>query len=489
MKILFVSSEVAPFVKVGGLADVVGALPKELNRAGHDARIVCPLYGSVRLDDRFRPLDDTLVVQTGDHHRYARVWEGRLADGKTPIYFLEHHHYFDRHEVYTGPWGSHGDNGERFTFLSRASLDLCAMLGWTPDVVHAHDWPTGLVPVMVNTLPQDHPVAGAATVFTIHNIEHQGCVDGSLMKMAGLPDWVWRADGVESCGMMNMMKGGIYHANKITTVSPSYAKEIQNPVGGCGLHETLQFRSADLIGIVNGIDEGVWNPATDPLIPAHYTADDMAGKAVCKRELQRAFLLEEDPTIPVFGVISRLATQKGLDLLAAAADWILNTMRVQLVVLGAGETDLQWAFGEMPHRHPGRMGSYIGFHNGLAHLIEAGSDFFVMPSRFEPCGLNQLYSMRYGTPPIVRATGGFLDTVDPFREGQNEGTGFLFDEPSIHALYYAVGWACATYYDRPNELLALRQRGMRKDFSWTLSMDQYLNVYTWALQSRGRSPA
>ncbi|MFH1067217.1 MAG: glycogen/starch synthase, partial [bacterium] len=334
MKILMVAPEVAPFVKVGGLADVVGALPKQFN--GHDVRVVCPLYGSISAQKDWKAHDKPLVVHTGDYQRYGRIWETRLPDSSVPIYFIEHGGFFDRHEVYTGPWGSHADNAERFIFLSRAGLDICYHFHWFPDVIHAHDWPTALLPVMLNTTESRGPLSRTASVLTIHNLEHQGVFHPSLMPMTGLPDWTFRADGLESLGWANMLKGGIYHATKLTTVSPSYAREIQEPVGGCGLHDVLKFRSGDLVGILNGIDPHVWNPAVDALIPAKYSAGDLSGKAACKAELQRQFKLEEDPTIPIFGVISRFVMQKGLDLLRDVIGRVVTQMRAQFVVLGAG---------------------------------------------------------------------------------------------------------------------------------------------------------
>lgn len=481
-----VTPEIAPFVKVGGLADVVGALPKALKLLGHDVRVLCPLYGGIWRGPEWRAHDGCVIVHMGGSERYGRIWETRIPQSDVPAYFIEYRDYFDRHEVYTGPWGGHKDNPERYTFLSHAGFDLCHHLHWYPDVIHAHDWPTALIPVMLTTNQNHGSFANTASVLTIHNLEHQGVFDRYVMQMANLPDSVFRSDGLESLGHVNMLKGGIYHANKVTTVSPSYAREIQGDVGGCGIHDVLRFKSGDLVGILNGIDSEVWNPETDNLIPAKYSVDDLSGKAKCKEELQRRFDLHIDPTIPVFGVVSRLVRQKGLDILRDIIGSVVNNMRVQFVVLGAGDEDLQWDFGGMPRYFSGRIGAYVGFHNDLAHLIEAGSDFFVMPSRFEPCGLNQMYSMVYGTPPIVRAIGGLADSVEQYVEGQNQGTGFLFNDPSAHALYYTIGWACSTYYDRPQEYRAMQIRGMKRDFSWKTSAQKYLDVYTWALEKKGR---
>jgi starch synthase len=480
MNILFVTSEVAPFVKVGGLADVVGALPKELARLGHDVRVVCPLYGSISRDG-MEPDPGPFIVNLGDSPRYGRIWRTVLPGSRVPVYFIEHGGYFDRHEVYTGPWGSHADNGERFTFLSRAGLDLCFYLDWIPDVFHVHDWPTALLPVMLNTRERSGRLARAASVLTLHNMEHQGVFDRSLLRMAGIPETEFRPDSLESVGMVNMLKGGIYHATKLTTVSPSYAREIREPIGGCGLDAVLRFKAGDLVGILNGVDLEVWNPAVDPLIPARYSADDLSGKAVCKRELQRVFGLDPDPTVPVFGLISRFAHQKGLDLLRDAAGRILGGMRVQMVVLGSGDPGLQADFAEMPSRFPGRFGTTIGFDNTRAHLIEAGSDFFMMPSRFEPCGLNQMYSMIYGTPPVVRATGGLADSVEPYVEGTGKGTGFVFGDATTDALHDTIGWACSTWYDRPDDYRRVQLNGMKRDFSWRASAARYAEVYGWAV--------
>jgi starch synthase len=288
---------------------------------------------------------------------------------------------------------------------------------------------------------------------------------------------------LECLGAVNLMKGGIYHATKITTVSRNYAREIQTPEGGCGLHHVLRYRAADLIGVVNGIDPDEWSPAADRHLPARYRVDDLAGKAVCKTALQKRFGLVQE-NIPIFAAVARLVDQKGLDLLAAIVPSMMEEMRAQVVILGTGDPALENAFRDLAKRYPGRVGAFIGFDEGIAHLIEAGADFFVMPSRFEPCGLNQMYSQVYGTPPIVRATGGLVDTVDQYLEGKGRGTGFLFYEPTTRALFHACRWAAGTYRDRPDDLLALRRNGMNKDFSWTQSARQYADIYGWAVQQR-----
>jgi starch synthase len=484
LKVLFVTPEVEPFVKVGGLADMVGALPKELAALGHDVRVVCPAYGSLKVQGEWSPRPEPLGVEVGAFTRWARTWQTVLPGSRVPVYFLEHDAFFARPEVYTGPWGAHADNDQRFIFLCRGALTLCDQLAWLPDVVHCHDWTTGFVPVLLNTTLRDTPLGRAASVYTIHNLEYQGYADRAAVAFARIPWSEFRADSLESVGAVNMTKAGLYHATKLTTVSPTYAQEIRLPEGGCGLHEVLSFRGADLIGILNGIDTGSWDPARDRHLPARYSAGDLSGKGVCKAALQTRLSLHVDPHVMTIGVVSRLATQKGLDLLADVLPRVLERMHVQFAVLGSGDTGLEQVFRRLVAQYPGRVGAHIGFDGGLARLIQAGADVFAMPSRAEPCGLTQMYAMRYGTPPLVRATGGLIDTVEQYVEGADRGTGFRFDDATDQALYDTIGWACATYYDRPAEFKALRLRGMARDFSWRASAERYVDVYRWAVAAR-----
>jgi starch synthase len=484
MKILMVSPELDPFVKVGGLGDAVGALAKSLARLGHDVRCVCPLYGLIRRGADWARRPEPLGAELGSAPVFCSVHETTLPRSRARVYFLEHEGFYGRPEIYAGPWGPHADNDRRFTFLSRAALNLCLQLEWIPDVVHCHDWTTGLVPVFLNTTLRDGPLGGCATVFTIHNLEHQGYCHRSLLAYAHLPEWLFTPDNLEACGAVNLMKAGLYHSTKLTTVSPNYAREIQTPAFGFGLDHVLRFRAADLIGIVNGIDDEVWNPATDPLLPANYSGDDLSGKAECKAALQSAFGLESAPEVPVFGVVSRLFHQKGLDLLAEVMPRTVTNMRVQFALLGTGEPALEQAFARFAWAFPGRVGAKLAFDNRLAHLIQGGADCFVMPSRTEPCGLTQLYAMRYGTLPVARATGGLVDTIQQYDERTGTGTGFLFDAADEDALYYALGWACATYYDRPATFNAMRRAAMARDYSWTPSTRRYEDVYRWAVAAR-----
>ncbi|MDR1789912.1 MAG: glycogen synthase GlgA [Opitutaceae bacterium] len=487
LKILFVSPEVDPFVKVGGLADMAGSLPKGLAALGHDVRVVCPYYGLARERPGWTALEETLGVDVGPRALWARTWRTTLPGSRVPVYLIEHDAFFARGGVYDGPWGPHGDNDLRFAFLCRAALALCQQLRWIPDVAHGHDWTTGLLPVLLNTTLRATELGRVASVFTIHNLEHQGYANPRVLDFARIPRSEFRPDSVESFGSVNMMKAGLYHSTKLTTVSPTYAREIRTPEGGWGLDPVLRFRGGDLIGILNGIDTTVWNPATDRLLAARYDEGDLRGKALCKAALREETGLAADADAPVFGVVSRLASQKGLDLLAAALPRVMEEMRVQFVILGTGDAGLQDAFSGLAARHRGRLAARIGYSNELSHRIQAGSDFFVMPSRAEPCGLTQMYAMNYGTPPIVRATGGLADTVEQYAEGKGLGTGFLFGEASARALYYTIGWACSTFYDRPADLAALRANGMRKDFSWNRSAERYEEVYRWAVEARRRA--
>jgi starch synthase len=483
-KILMVAPEMAPFVKVGGLADVVGALSKALDARGHDVRIVMPKYAGMAHADLAQPRNRPLRVRLGRQDRYARLWDCAVPGSAATCYFLEFNQYYDHAAVYVGPSGEESHNGQRFTFLCRAAIDLCYHLNWIPDVVHCHDWAAGLTPVYLNTTELDQPMGRAASLMTLHNMHHQGCFHRDLVEFAGLPQSVFRVDGLESMGEVNMLKGGVYHATKINTVSPTHAREIQEPDGGGGLHHVLRYRAADLLGVINGVDCSEWNPQSDALLPARYSANDLRGKAVCKAAAQTAYGLERQADVPLFAVISRLVGQKGLDLLAAIGDRLMANMNIQIAVLGTGDRALESAFRALAARHCGRFGTHLGFNNQLAHLTEAGADFFVMPSRFEPCGLNQMYSMIYGTPPIVRATGGLMDSVDQYIEGQGGGTGFVFEDATADALYYTIGWACSTYYDRPDEYAKLQQNGMLRDFTWGASATAYEDLYRWAVLSR-----
>ena len=482
LRIAMIASECVPFAKTGGLADVVGSLPKALRALGHDVIVIMPLYGIINRERyHIRPFLTPMGVWMGDAEEWCAVYT-TMSDG-VPVFFIEFEQYFGRSGLYhDADYNDYLDNPRRFGFLTRAGLQLCIDLGFRPDIVHAHDWQTALAAAYLKIWHWNHPVlGGAASVLTIHNIAYQGVYDASHYPYLGLQWGNFTPDKFEDHGRINFLKGGIQYSDMLNTVSPTYANETRTPEGGHGLAMYLNDRGSAYRGILNGVDYTQWNPETDPLIPARYSASNPAGKAICKRELQLRMGLDPNPNIPIVGVVSRLAHQKGLDLLAGAVEGLVQNALVQFAILGAGDKGLEGYYGLLPMRFPGRVGSFIGYDNQLSHWIEAGSDFFAMPSRYEPCGLNQMYSLRYGTLPIVRATGGLEDTVQQYDERTGAGTGFKFYEPSVHAVYYTIGWAISTYFDRPHHIQQMIQTAMVQDFSWERSAKEYVQLYRDAI--------
>jgi starch synthase len=462
----------------------MGALPKALSRRGIDARVIMPLYAGIPWNDLER-LDGMLSVPTGFGESRGAVRMGTLPKSNVPVYFLEHHHYFDRPYLYGPPDQSYSDNLERFTYLSRGALELCKALGFIPDIVHANDWQTALVPVYINTVEWAKPLHGSASVYTIHNLAHQGVWGDGALFITGLGREHYHSHEFEHFGTMNLTKAAIYHSTLLTTVSPTYAREIQTPAHGFGLDGTLAERSADLFGVLNGIDLEEWSPESDPHIAAKFNRRDLAGKLECKRTLQAeaGFPIRDD--VPIFGLVGRLTPQKGVDVLAQILRGLLE-LDLQIVLLGSGDSDAERYFSHVAWLRPDRFRAFIGFDNPRAHRIESGADFFLMPSRFEPCGLNQLYSLRYGTLPIVRATGGLADTVVQYDESKGTGTGFVFQDLTPGALYNVIGWALSTWHDRPAHVVNMREQAMEQDFSWDRSAEAYEQIYRAAyLRRRG----
>jgi starch synthase len=486
LRVLFVASEVAPFRKTGGLADVVGALPKALAERGIDVRVVMPLYSGVRWDDLER-LDGSLVVPMYTGLVRGGVRMGRVPGSDVRIYFIEHHRFFDRPYLYGPPGDAYDDNLERFSFFSRAAMELCKATGFIPDILHAHDWQTALVPVYTNTVEWGQPLHGAASVFTIHNLAYQGVFAPGGLFITGLGWEHLNSHEFEHFGALNLMKAALAHSTVLSTVSPTYCREIQTPALGYGLDGVLAGRSADLSGILNGIDTNEWNPETDRHLSANYSRADLTNKAECKAALQRELGLAVEPRIPLFGVIGRLTHQKGFDVLAHAMQDLLE-WNLQMVLLGTGDADAEHYFGELSWHRGDKFRAVIGFNDPLAHRIEAGSDFFIMPSRFEPCGLNQMYSLRYGSVPIVRRTGGLADTVENYDEFRDAGTGFCFDDLTVESLRNTIGWALSTYHDRPEHFRNLQSRGMQRDFSWARAAEAYEATYLAAYQRRRGHP-
>lgn len=483
LRILIASAEMAPFAKEGGLGDAVGALAKVLSTRGHDVRVVMPLYGRIdRNAWKFRPTIDALQVPMGGLGRLeCAVLEGILPDTKVPVYFIDYAPFYGRRGIYNEDGEGYRDNGPRFVFLSRAGLELCRAIGFSPQIIHIHDWHTAAVPIFLHTVFRDDPVLGdAATVLTVHNLCYTGEFDRNLMNVLGVGWERFNPRELEFYGRVSLLKGGLCHATAINTVSPTYAREILTPEFGCGLEWVLRERESDLSGILNGVDYDQWNPETDSRIAANYSERDLTGKAACKKDLQRVTGLPEQPDAPVIGMVSRLVRQKGVDVLAGVMERILS-LDLQIVLLGSGEARSQDFFKDLAGAAPSRFACRIGFDETLAHKVIAGADFFLLPSRFEPCGLTQMYAMRYGTLPVVRATGGLNDTVENFDEDKETGTGFKFHDLTGEAIYATLAWALQIYREKPGTMNTLITRVMRQRFTWETASRRYEELYSEAL--------
>jgi len=476
-KILFVTSEVHPLIKTGGLGDVSGALPAALKALHQDVRIILPAYRDAMR--RNGPYSIASLVFHPESHP-IRLLEGRLPGTNIPLWLVDIPSLFDRPgNPYLGPDGRDWhDNALRFAIFARAVSAIAlnqAGLDWYPEVVHCNDWQTGLVPALLSlTAPRP------ATVFTVHNLAYQGLFPAEALQQLGLPTALWGLDGLEFYGQLSFMKGGLMFADMISTVSPTYAQEIRTPEYGYHLDGLLRHRANRLVGILNGADYGEWDPAGDEHLPHHYDADNLQGKAADKAALQKELGLRRDVGMPLIGFVGRLVEQKGVDLLLAVLGTLLE-QPVQVAVLGSGDKAYEQALTELASHYPQRCHVKIGFSEVLAHRIEAGADLFVMPSRYEPCGLNQLYSLRYGTVPVVRRTGGLADTVVDYDHGAEAATGFVFHDASPAALAGALKRALDLYIGDPDAWRRLMRNGMRQDFSWRHSARAYLDLYQQAL--------
>jgi starch synthase len=467
-----VASEMAPYAQTGGLGDVLAALPAALQRAGAAVHVVIPAYRTIDWAAAGAEPSGTIDVRTGSSRREVRLRTAR-TDAVT-VSFVEADDYFGRDHLYGGPYGDYGDNAERFAFFSRAVLALAARLEPAPDVIHCHDWQAALVPVLARAFP-DPRLAATRTMFSIHNLGYQGIFPSSVWPLLDL-DWSYFTPRtLEFYGQVNFLKGGLVFADALTTVSRRYAEEILTPEYGHGLDGVLRERRNVLQGIRNGIDVAEWDPAHDPYIAAPYTVEDPSGKVRCKAALQASFGLRVAPRVPLFGMVSRLADQKGFDILTAIIPELLRH-DLQLAVLGNGDARYEQQLVAEGRRAPDRLAIRIAFDTAAAHQVEAGADAFLMPSRYEPCGLNQMYSMRYGTVPIVRATGGLDDTVEEFDPVTHRGTGFKFAPYTPDALLGAVRRALDAYH-RSVDWRRLMSAGMRTDFSWTEPAARYLAFY------------
>jgi starch synthase len=471
-----VGSEAQPFAKTGGLADVLGALPRALTRLGHTVDLVIPRYRGISVGDPIGRIRVALGGQIDEAQMFAVETDGFRT------LFVGHGAYFDREYLYGAAERDYPDNPERFAFFCQAALNWAASTGQPYDVVHAHDWQAGLVPVLLERAASTQSSVRPPTVFTIHNLAYQGVFDASWLPRLGLGWDLMRMEAMEYWGRISYLKAGIVFSGLVTTVSPTYAQEIQTPELGFGFDGILRQRSRDLIGILNGIDYDQWDPESDLNLPEPYNASKLKGKAAAKRKLLETYGLPakvKDCARPVVGMISRMVNQKGFDLIAALADQ-LPLLGASFVVLGTGERRHQDLWRALAATHPTVIGARIGFDEGLAHLIEAGADIFLMPSRFEPCGLNQMYSLRYGTVPVVRSTGGLRDTVRDVHPASGQGTGFTFEEYTPVALLVALRRAIETFGNR-TLWRRIQKMGMRQDFSWDASARQYVEVYSRAV--------
>jgi starch synthase len=485
MRILFVASEGLPFSKTGGLADVVEALPKALVAQGHEVAVVLPRYRGTEGSAVVIP--SLTIPMGGARLRFPAIADGALIGG-VRYFFVDDPAYFDREGLYGTAGKDYPDNAERYAEFCRAAIEVAKHI-WPADVFHCHDWQTALVPVLLRTSYSDDPtVKNIPVVFTIHNMGYHGQFARDVLERVGLPPTVFHPEGLEFYGSVNLLKGGLVYSDYLTTVSRKYAQEIQTKEFGHGLDGVARKRADRLVGILNGVDYGAWNPANDELIAANYSAKDLTGKQACKEDLLRAFgLPHEHLERPVVGIVSRFADQKGFDLIAEKAHELMKEDLV-LAVLGTGDRKYEKLFGALATTYPGHVGLKIAYDNTVAHKVEAGADMFLMPSRYEPSGLNQMYSLKYGTVPIVRATGGLDDSIEPFDVEHGTGTGFKFYEYSGDALLYAVRQALHHYVDE-RIWKRIQLNGMAKDFSWKGSAREYANLYEAAQVARGFGPS
>jgi len=484
LKILMVTSEVTPYAKSGGLADAVAALSRSLSRAGHEVKIFLPRYYSI---DRstLEALPDPMAVPLGSGEAWTGLYRGSLPDSNVEVYFLDYERFYGRDGIYgTKAEPDFGDNPARFALLSRAAFQLCRRLSWIPDVFHAHDWPSSLVPVYLKHL-EGGEFSASASVLSVHNLGYQGIYGKEAFPSLGLPWELFYGASFEHYGRVNILKAGLATADCLSTVSPTYSREIQTPALGAGLDGLLRFRSADLVGILNGVDSGDWDPAHDRLIPAKFSSRDLSGKAACKKALQRSFGLAEDASKPLVAMVARLTDQKGIAELFGpsygSAAKLCSDMDLQFIVQGSGEKWCESELKSLSSRFP-NFKARLGYDEGAAHLVEAGADFFLMPSRYEPCGLNQMYSLLYGTLPIVHRTGGLADTVENYNQETGSGTGFMFDNLTPRSIYDTTGWAVWAYYNKKDHIDAMRKRAMEKDFSWERPAGEYAKLYERALE-------
>jgi starch synthase len=479
MHITFAASECVPFSKTGGLADVVGALPLALAELGHQITVFVPKYRQTKLDNPKRVIE-SITIPFDDQYRFASVLNGGRHSG-VQFYFIDYPPFFDRDALYGTSLGDYHDNAERFALFSRAVLEASKILG-VPDVFHCHDWQSALIPVLLRTLYDDDPAfSRASSVFTIHNIGYQGLFAPDTLPLLQLPWELFTITKLEFYGKVNFLKGALSYADFITTVSRKYAHEIQTSEYGFGLEGVLRSRASVITGILNGVDYNEWSPAKDKFIAAPFDDQVLNGKQKDKEDLLKTFGADPTTKLPVIGIVSRFAAQKGFDLISSIADRLARE-EVIVIALGSGDKEYEEMFARLMKQYPTRFFVKVAYDNAIAHKIEAGADMFLMPSRYEPCGLNQIYSLKYGTVPIVRATGGLDDTIEPWDPATGKGTGFKFAEYDSEALLATIKAALTAFKDREGWQKLMRN-GMKRDFSWTTSAKEYVKVY-----ERARAP-
>ena len=482
MHIAIVASEGVPFSKTGGLADVVGALPRALAALGHQVSLYLPRYRQTKLSDPATVVR-SVTVPFDDKHRFPGVLTGGNLSG-VKCYFVDYPQYFDREALYGTPSGDYPDNAERFALFSRAVLEASKVLG-VPHIFHCHDWQSALIPVLLRTIYAEDPAfRDVGTVFTIHNIGYQGLFPPDTLPLLMLPWDLFTMTKMEFFGQVNFLKGALAYADYVTTVSRKYSQEIQTAEYGFGLEGVLRDRAATVTGILNGVDYDEWSPQTDKFTVAKYSPQDLSGKARCKQDLLAAFgVSNADPRLPVIGIVSRFAAQKGFDLIAQVMDRLAREEMI-VVALGAGDKTYEEMFQRLNKQFPHKIAVKVAYDNAIAHKIEAGSDMFLMPSKYEPCGLNQIYSLKYGTVPVVRATGGLDDTIEPWNARSGKGTGFKFSDYNGEALLATITEALEAFRDQTSWQVLMRN-GMSKDFSWNASAREYGKIFDKVRQLRG----
>jgi len=486
LRILTVAAEVAPFAKTGGLADVAAALPKALAERGHEVALILPKYLMVdRGGFETEPIDLPLLFRIDDEERTGWIHRGKIPDTDIPVYFVVNDDFYNRNGLYQEGGKDYPDNLARFTFFCRSVLELLRSDEFPADVVHCHDWQTALIPIYLKTLERENPILSKIkTLFTVHNIAYQGVFPSDQLHITGLPGDVFTPEKIEFYGDINLLKGGLVYSDRVTTVSERYAKELLTSEFGHGLGPVVVSIQDRLVGILNGVDYETWDPETDKTLPANYSMENLSGKAVCKEALQKKFGLPTLPEVPILSTVCRFDRQKGVDLIGQVLDFLLLSEEIQFVALGSGDPEYERMFKELRDRFPQQVGVHVGQSEDLAHLIEAGSDIFLMPSRYEPCGLGQLYSLKYGTPPVVHHAGGLADTVRDYNDAQKDGYGFAFDRFEEKAFIRAIKRALFAYRDK-TAWQAVQGRGMACDFSWDPSAQKYEKLYQDLVESRG----